>query len=168
MKCVYDPTEQKKLCNALIDAFIEISQRPAHGRTLLRLMHKLGWRTKFSFLAAAIKHESFREESEWRLVVAPEQGHGIQFRPGRFGVVPYLEIPLASADQNVPVAELVIGPSDDKHASLLGAETIMENLARRHLDPNLRLSRIPQGPPRIASPNEKNYVISMSTTPYRN
>jgi hypothetical protein len=131
-------------------------------------MYKLGWRTKFSFLAAAIKHESFREESEWRLVGAPEQGHVIQFRPGRFGVVPYLEIPLASENQNVPVAELVIGPSDDKKASLLGAETIMENLARKHLNPNLFLSQIPHESLRMASPNERNYVISISTTPYRN
>jgi len=170
VKCVYDPKEQKGLCNALIDSYFEISQRPPSSKALLRSMQKLTWGTKFSILAAAMKHESFREESEWRLVCAPERDHAVHFRSGRFGIVPYLEVPLSSENQKVPVAELVVGPTADRRASLLGAEAVMGDLARRQLGQRLRLDlpRSRQQPLRMAVPNERQYIITMSTSPYRN
>jgi hypothetical protein len=71
-------------------------------------------------------------------------------------------------ETNVPVAELVIGPTDDKEASLIGARKIMERYACKELTNRLFPSRPIGEPLQIASPGLVDYLITPSTTPYRN
>jgi hypothetical protein len=168
VKCEYSEKGQKRLCNALIDSYLEMDSTSNVKRSLWRLGRELNWRSKFSFLAAAIKHSGFREEAEWRLVGKEEDHDDLRFRAGRSGVIPYLEIPLAADDENIPVAELVIGPTDDKQASLIGAKKVMEKHARKFLAEKLLPRRSRIEPLQIASPGQIDYLISLSTTPYRN
>ncbi|MGA9672753.1 MAG: DUF2971 domain-containing protein, partial [Terracidiphilus sp.] len=167
LRCVYALDQQKTLCNALIDAYLDIDSKFVGKRSLVRGISKSDWRTKFSLLAAAIKHESFAEEFEWRLVGSEDKESDLHFRAGRFGVVPYLQIPLATADEKVPVAELVVGPTDDRKATLEGATKIMKRFARERLDHRIIARRPPGMPPVIAAPNDVDYLITSSTTPYR-
>jgi hypothetical protein len=168
VKCVYRPEDQRSLCNALIDSYLEIDAKFVGKRTLWRHGSKSEWRTKFSLLAAAIKHEGFQEEVEWRLVGKEDDNIIVEFRSGRSGVVPYIEIRLVEDETNVPVAELVIGPTDDKEASLIGARKIMERYACKELTNRLFPSRPISEPLQIASPGLVDYLITPSTTPYRN
>ena len=168
VKCVYTQEEKKSLCNALIDSYLELDAKFLGKRTLWRYGSKSKWRSKFSLLAAAIRHEGFQEESEWRLVGKERDENALHFRTGRSGVVPYLEVPLAPEGENIPVAELVIGPTDDRQASLIGAEKIMERYARRRLADKIIPRRSLGEPPLIPSSSQVDYLISLSATPYRN
>jgi hypothetical protein len=66
-------------------------------------------------LCIALKHSGFSEESEYRLinffyngVSAPEQ---IQFRAGKSGQIPYIEIPLGLRAESSPLKGIICGPS---------------------------------------------------------
>jgi hypothetical protein len=63
-------------------------------------------------LATAIKHRKFSEEEEWRLVsrsFAASRG----FRESRFGLVPFLELPLPPPEDRLGLERIVIGPTVD-------------------------------------------------------
>lgn len=67
------------------------------------------WRAQVLFKAlAGIKHEAFREEREWRLLIVGSQGvESVMFRAGPpLGLVPYLAVPFEPSI----VGEIVIGP----------------------------------------------------------
>lgn len=56
---------------------------------------------------AGLKHDAFREECEWRLIVMGERsGEPVRFRPGQISPTPYLELTLARDALKV----VVVGP----------------------------------------------------------
>jgi hypothetical protein len=60
---------------------------------------------------AACKHESFWEEREWRLTVAPPPGHdSLFYSSGRFGITPRVRIQLRGPDGLLPIKRIVVGP----------------------------------------------------------
>ncbi|HEY1159145.1 MAG TPA: DUF2971 domain-containing protein [Terracidiphilus sp.] len=60
---------------------------------------------------AACKHESFWEEREWRLTVAPEpNGGGVFYTSGRFGITPRVRVHLRGTDGLLPIKRVVVGP----------------------------------------------------------
>jgi hypothetical protein len=69
-------------------------------------------------LLATIKHPSFHEEKEWRMILSGGiNGENVSFRTGRLGIIPYLNLPFEPA----AVAEVVIGPSAEpslRHAAV--------------------------------------------------
>ncbi len=61
--------------------------------------------------APFIKHPSFSEESEWRVVIIDR--FGSKFRQGKSFIVPYLEIPLSGEDP-VRIEKAIVGPTPHK------------------------------------------------------
>lgn len=60
---------------------------------------------------AACKHESFWEEREWRLTVAPPPDHdSVFYSSGRFGITPRFRIQLRGPDGLLPIKRIVVGP----------------------------------------------------------
>jgi Protein of unknown function (DUF2971) len=90
------------------------------------------------------KHPGFREEAEWRVVRGPIEAerHPIEFRVSGGAVIPYQCISLAESGAELPIAEVVIGPSPDARERTYGATRML-------LDQNgltkcdLRVSKIP-------------------------
>jgi len=74
---------------------------------------------KFS---AMFKHQGFREESEWRIVLYMHceltNPDLIQFRDGFFGRTPFISIPLGLKDPDSPLERIVVGPAQDKEQSV--------------------------------------------------
>jgi Protein of unknown function (DUF2971) len=66
-------------------------------------------------LVPLLKHAGFGEEAEWRVLRGPfeAEDHPTEFRVSRGAVIPYQCIPLAEVDTELPIAEVVIGPSPD-------------------------------------------------------
>lgn len=58
---------------------------------------------------AGIKHDAFREEREWRLVVVTDQ-HKPSFRTGSLGVIPYITLSYPTD----AITEVVIGPGSEQ------------------------------------------------------
>jgi hypothetical protein len=90
------------------------------------------------------KHPGFREEAEWRIVRGPIEAerHPIEFRVSRGAVIPYQFIPLAERNWQLPITEVVIGPSPDAHERTFGAtRMLLDQHGLKKCD--LRISKIP-------------------------
>jgi hypothetical protein len=110
--------------------------------------------------AARIKHNGFREEREWRIVVQASNEALIRkgvtkTRKGPFGETPYIEVPLDLAKpDSSPLRRVVVGPGDNKDE--------MKDWVRQLLEAHsLRVKRDP------ATDIEKGVDVCISTIPYR-
>ena len=118
VKCVYSLEEQKQLLIHLVDYLYKYSLR----QMTLTGDRSWGWlgRTNkvVTSVLAAIKHPSFKEEREWRVVVLLNSGRQLFFRTGRFGIVPFYKIPLSTDSQNrLSFSQITIGPTRDRKAA---------------------------------------------------
>jgi hypothetical protein len=109
LSCIYEPEQQQQLIDQLIDetlsGFTGQSLKDRANQFLRRLLR----------LASRLKHHSFSEEKEWRLVSVP-LGERARFRRGRFSFLPYLDFSL-DIDGRVPISEIVIGPTPEPELS---------------------------------------------------
>jgi hypothetical protein len=88
---------------------------------------------------AAIKHEAFAEEREWRLLVAKIGGAPSEkFRVTALGLVPYVELPV---DLRAALHEIVVGPGNHSDVRTLGVARILQYLGLR--DVSIRASSAP-------------------------
>jgi len=93
--------------------------------------------------APIIKHQTFSEEKEWRIIC-----HGIKsddsrlkFRPGKSGIIPYLNIEFASMPKIIRIKEVVIGPNSDCRLSMNALRMLMNS---KGIDcPSIKGSAIP-------------------------
>jgi hypothetical protein len=118
VKCVYSLEEQKQLLVHLVDYLYNYSLR----ETTLKGDRWWGWlgRTNrvVTSVLAAIKHPSFKEEREWRVVLPLSSRRQLSFRNGRFGIVPFYKIPLTTDPQNrLSFSQVTVGPTRDKQAA---------------------------------------------------
>lgn len=95
-------------------------------------------------LAPMLKHESFKEEKEWRIVssrlrVMPE----IKFRANESNIIPYIEMSLCQSEEEINFKKIFLGPSSSNQFS---KKSVMQLLKK---------NRIPE------------HAIRLSMTPYR-
>jgi hypothetical protein len=87
-----------------------------------------------------MKHPSFREEREWRLVfVVWEQSQQeiAKFRPSPIGVVPYIEFAFPAS----ALREVVLGPGNHVVTRLEGVKAMLQ--MRGFPDLQVRASQVP-------------------------
>jgi len=127
LKCVYDREQQVKIISEMCDHFVgRLSKMKASGK----LDHgSLGaeFLRALSTVGAIVKHPTFADENEWRMVTHAYEMvyegnlpyHQMGFKEGRSTIVPYfranLEIDHAVRDHNTKVDlgfhDVLIGPS---------------------------------------------------------
>lgn len=73
---------------------------------------------------ASIKHDVFQEEREWRLVALGRRGADGAYRPGTYGVIPYIELEI---DLGAAVREIVVGPGTHATLRALGARRLLDD-----------------------------------------
>jgi hypothetical protein len=142
--CIYDPGLQRELMrNLLNDVFNENADpsrswpnRPAGGN-LIEYLNRY---------APILKHGSFAEEREWRIITKPLdcKQDGFGYRPGGSMLIPYYRTRLATQATPFELSEVVIGP------------TPHPELSERSLRAMLHLS------------NLGATVVRRSSAPYRN
>jgi len=113
-KCIYKIDEQQQLVEQLVDAVLREALTLRQPGVLWRDEVMKIMTTCMNRYAPLLKHESFSEEEEWRLISGPISpfAHGIQFRAGVSTLVPYYRIPLnESKDQKCFPKTVVVGPT---------------------------------------------------------
>ena len=135
-KCVYDPFRQRAAIAEIVahgaNRRAQLGQPQPIRATLTHARDPLWgmtFRDLLAFVAPLLKHESFSEEAEWRLVSRPIPftDPAFRHRAGRSLLIPYFRFSLASAENAVPLARVIIGPTphpslaEDAVHSLLGA-----------------------------------------------
>ena len=128
VKCEYRLEYQKQLITQLADFVYKMIVR-SRGKGLKGPKGR-GWIgriiTKSMAILASIKHPSFEEEQEWRLVALPDSRRELCFREGRFGIVPYYKVPLLADEHNrLSFSELWVGPTQNKEAAEFAATELV-------------------------------------------
>ena len=124
--CIYDPEKQSQLVDHLIDDFfnqaIKIKEK---GLDTKGMGHDFFM--DCIFLASVLKHPSFGEESEWRLVTGPFHDNHKQFsvRQGKIIPIPYFRFELIKPTEQLDVA-VVVGPTPEAELSMDSVRTLMK------------------------------------------
>jgi Protein of unknown function (DUF2971) len=138
-RCIYDPEKQQRLIQDEIDKFLATNAdkepdywdrnrgywEPDRPRTYMVLPHAgEDFATRLSLIAPRIKHESFKDEREWRLVAARVSAHELHHRPGRSMLIPYYKIPIGDDDKFDSIREIVVGPTPHLDLSRASVESL--------------------------------------------
>lgn len=109
---IYDQTEQRSFIRTLLQDVLGESAKTKASAT------KEGPRGIGNILeylpryAPILKHHSFSEEKEWRIVTRPLgcTDERFDYRPGSSMLIPYFRLPLGD-QKNLGIKEIVIGPT---------------------------------------------------------
>lgn len=124
-KVIYSVEKQKQIINKILNAvrdslFSRLTEvMNFDSAQSLAEDHAVIFEDEVARYATFFKHETFREEQEWRLIYSPTENapsNQIKFRSGRFGLIPYTEIGLPNGVSDdpgriLPVASVRIGPT---------------------------------------------------------
>jgi hypothetical protein len=130
-KCIYNFVEQQELVRALVrevadeiinGVHVEVDDSPSFGAgNLLRYLAKF---------APVLKHESFRDEQEWRIISPANNHHDEHFdyRPGRSSIIPYAKLRLCGVNEPLQLDTVIVGPtSGSEHALSAAIGFLMKN-----------------------------------------
>jgi hypothetical protein len=126
VRCEYDRSRQRELCQYLVQTFIDgmVSNgtrlpREDTASRIRAFVKRYNWGLALALVVSAVKHPGFEEEKEWRLVSQyPDEAlYGVSFRPGRFGVTPFFELPTGTKDSPSLIDEITIGPTLNQRAA---------------------------------------------------
>jgi len=127
-RCIYNSALQQQLVAQVISQLTHWLQEQQCGESP-HLARREAWQqmlaemeTDLLLLATVLKHPSFQEEEEWR-VVSPTITDFIQaavkFREGTSMLVPYVELELRERpDQPLPLEHLYLGPTPNRVISM--------------------------------------------------
>lgn len=126
-KCIYEPTRQRMLIRQVVDAVeklaagLHCAERPAGERAALYREAFASMETDLLRIAAILKHPSFREEKEWRVVspvLANTAESPVLFREGHAMLVPYIEFDLSLEGKPLAMDHLYLGPTANVNISM--------------------------------------------------
>ncbi len=116
-RCIYDPEEQVTLVAKLVNALEDLAKN-MQGIDYTELFDRI--ESDVLTITAILKHPSFREESEWR-VISPSYSEQscahVKFREGTSMIVPYLEFKLSQTEV-LPLQHVFLGPSPNSASSI--------------------------------------------------
>lgn len=120
-KCVYAPEAQQRLIAQVLDAVEIMADTRGHDEDLYpQIFREI--ESDLLRIAAVLKHPSFQEEEEWRIVspVVTDFLHSnVRFREGTSMLVPYLEFDLRrEGDNSLPLEHLFLGPTASVELSM--------------------------------------------------
>lgn len=122
-RCIYDRAEQQSLIAQVIDA-VEVLAAGLEDNVESDVYHQLFEHLESDLLrlAAILKHPSFEEEQEWRLVspvISDYRQAAVNFREGRSMLVPYMSFSLVSEDTDaVDLDHVYLGPTPNISLSM--------------------------------------------------
>jgi hypothetical protein len=151
--CIYERGRQKEILSSLLDNFLNktlslkafenfesFDERELDERKIIIINFLFD---DFMPLAPTFKHNSFHEEREWRIIsyLVPTEDSRCSVREGKSMLIPYLKVKLADDNNNIPIREIVVGPTPHKDLALLAAKLF--NVSKKHLAPEIRSSDVP-------------------------
>lgn len=152
-KCIYAPAEQAELIRQTVDAVEMIAQEYGENndgnqspatRSYQAVFEKI--ESDLLCIAALLKHPSFQEEEEWRIVspvITDYVRSPVLFREGASMLVPYFEFKLTLAPREpIPLEHIFLGPTPNISLSM---NSLALYLAKRGIRPRqgIRYCQIP-------------------------
>ncbi|WP_028579718.1 DUF2971 domain-containing protein [Desulfogranum japonicum] len=143
-KCIYEPKKQIRLIGQVIDVIEHEVEGLLSGnedrQQLTDIYMSVFERVEVDLLriAAILKHPSFREEREWR-VVSPvwteKRPYALQFREANAMLVPYIEFDLVlNPESPILLDHLYLGPTSNINISMNSMRLF---LGQNNIEPKL-------------------------------
>ncbi|MGD9948413.1 MAG: DUF2971 domain-containing protein [Desulfobulbus sp.] len=134
-KCIYEPQRQRALIKQVVDAVEQLVEDLACDEYSVGERSSL-YRQAFATveidllrIAAILKHPSFREEKEWRIVspvISNTAEAPILFREGHAMLVPYIEFDLGIGGKPPVMDHLYLGPTANVNISMNSLKMFLE------------------------------------------
>jgi len=132
LKCLYNDDEKSSTINEMYRQFrqeyekrdLEIQESSGDYDKSKEVMGKFlpGTGLDLMNLGAVFKHQSFREENEWRVALSTTDRAPhldlIEFREADGNRVPFVRIPLGLKEPDCPLKRIVVGPALNKEQSV--------------------------------------------------
>ena len=146
-KCLYQLVEQRRLIKQIVEAIEVLAERhdaADHAdRSLAQAYYGIFEQIESDLLriAALLKHPSFQEEEEWRIVspvLTDYVASPVLFREGTSMLVPYLEFRLRLIEgESIALEHLYLGPTPNISLSM---NSLTMFLAKRGIRPRQGIS----------------------------
>lgn len=127
-----------------LDAAPTVSPKATHWKMRKQFVRDAG--QLFRELMCYIKHEAYKEEEEWRIIarVDPQVNpDAVHLRPGAFGLVPYLKLPIRNRGK-LAITSLRIGPTHYADEAETAAAISLRKYGFDYFDFDLEISEIPK------------------------
>jgi hypothetical protein len=146
-KCIYNCKRQKCLISQIIDSVealaerhdAEYNQEKGGDHSYHSIFHMM--ESDLLRIAAILKHPSFREEEEWRIVspvITDYVKAPVQFREGASMLVPYIEFNLlAENSSTIALEHIFLGPTPNITISM---NSLTMFLSKNGIQPNQGIS----------------------------
>jgi hypothetical protein len=116
--CIYDYREQESIIKEIVSFHIQEFHSRAveqQGTETDKVRDGVSWQfvRYLAGYAPLLKHASFAEEREWRLISQPMPVNHSQmaYRSGRSMLIPYFRLRLCQADEPLDVSRVTVGPT---------------------------------------------------------
>jgi hypothetical protein len=116
-RCIYKSSEQQLLIKKVVDA-VEVLAESRDSRNYEDIFVEI--ESDILLLTAVLKHPSFEEEAEWRVIspsFAEQDCPEVKFREGSSMIVPYISFSLIF-EQALAVRHVYLGPSPNSRNSM--------------------------------------------------
>jgi len=141
--CIYDETKQetevKEVVTKICDAALKEGTGSYKEIDKLVLDYTLKFFTVFSAIASALKHPSFRQESEWRIISGLIANKNMSFRVRKFMMLPYFSISFKDFAPFL-IDEIIIGPAPEQE---LAKSSLLQFVLQKKLNISIKTSTIP-------------------------
>jgi hypothetical protein len=144
VSCEYNPDAQKKVVSDSINQatkqLLVGSINPEETE-----IKKASWRMTrmIAVVAGFLKHASFSEESEWRLIstILDSRLPDFRYRRGQSLIIPYFRLSLITNSTEWPIKEVIVGPTPHP---VLARDSVFQLLSSKGItDFSVRNSTIP-------------------------
>lgn len=128
-KCIYDPADQMDLIKQIVDAIEVLAEEHGENTDKTKRKPSQSYYDVFEMIesdllriAAILKHPSFQEEEEWRIVspvITDYLTSPVLFREGTSMLVPYFEFNLApNRGEPILLEHIFLGPTPNINLSM--------------------------------------------------
>lgn len=149
VRCEYDREKQKEIINDIIDYYRDLfwqegEKGVSYGINNLRGAISLNFISTLIRFGLILKHESFKEEKEWRLIsddhISNNTSH-MECRVGRSMLIPYFRFNLEELWKKQQFLKVTIGPGLFSEKSVKAVRNLL--ILSGHKHPGVEMSTIP-------------------------
>ncbi|MBM4054002.1 MAG: DUF2971 domain-containing protein [Planctomycetes bacterium] len=141
VRCVYKNNDQRKFIRKFLDDSVCTFQKYDVSNEYLKSCFINNFFLMLLTIVPMLKHRSFREEREWRIVsnFRKIKSTKIKFREGKFVIVPYVEFKFANKHEKLKVSKIIVGPNPHMELSLKSVKSILvaQNVNCAHVEPSI-------------------------------
>jgi Protein of unknown function (DUF2971) len=116
VQCVYTPERQASKIEAIVSKFADYK-----NDRITNCVHGL------LLAASKLKHPSFREEREWRVVSKLSSEGSILFRVGKSMLIAYRKFNLVDTKSQIPITRIVVGPNPHMELAVQSVKSLLDS-----------------------------------------